>query len=117
MVVTVTVEDEMVIRSSFSLAGHMQIRYKTPGQILSSDLRMHRIDGLEALKIIKTTPSLLRITVVILTSSDTEKDIATSYDYHANSYLVKSFDFNSFNKLMKDLGTYWLDYNVKSPAD
>jgi CheY-like chemotaxis protein len=81
------------------------------------DLRMPRVDGLEVLKIIKTTPSLLRIPVVILTSSDAEKDIATSYDYHANSYLVKPFNFNSFTNLMKDLGTYWLDYNVKPSRD
>ena len=49
------------------------------------DLRLPRVDGLEVLKIIKSTPDLLRIPVVILTSSDAETDIAKSYDYHANS--------------------------------
>lgn len=77
------------------------------------DLRLPRIDGLDVLKTIKTTPELLRIPVVILTSSDAESDIAKSYDYHANSYIVKPLDFKTFTKLMKDLGFYWLGWNAK----
>jgi two-component system, response regulator len=77
------------------------------------DLRLPRVDGLEVLRTIKTTPSLLRIPVVILTSSDAESDIAKSYDYHANSYVVKPLDFKTFTKLMKDLGFYWLGWNAK----
>lgn len=77
------------------------------------DLRLPRVDGLEVLRTIKTTPELLRIPVVILTSSDAESDIAKSYDYHANSYIVKPLDFRTFTKLMKDLGFYWLGWNEK----
>ena len=77
------------------------------------DLRLPRVDGLEVLKIIKSTPDLLRIPVVILTSSDAETDIAKSYDYHANSYVVKPLDFKTFTNLMKDLGFYWLGWNEK----
>lgn len=81
------------------------------------DLRLPRVDGLEVLRIIKTTPSLLRIPVVILTSSDAESDIAKSYDFHANSYVVKPLDFKTFTKLMKDLGFYWLGWNAKPLGD
>ena len=81
------------------------------------DLRLPRVDGLEVLRTIKTTPSLLRIPVVILTSSDAETDIAKSYDYHANSYVVKPLDFKTFTRLMKDLGFYWLGWNAKPQAD
>ena len=81
------------------------------------DLRLPRVDGLEVLRIIKTTPDLLRIPVVILTSSDAESDIAKSYDYHANSYVVKPLDFKTFTKLMKDLGFYWLGWNAKPLGD
>jgi two-component system response regulator len=81
------------------------------------DLRLPRIDGLEVLKTIKSTPDLLRIPVVILTSSDAESDIAKSYDYHANSYVVKPLDFKTFTRLMKDLGFYWLGWNAKPLAE
>jgi two-component system, response regulator len=81
------------------------------------DLRLPRVDGLEVLRIIKTSPSLLRIPVVVLTSSDAESDIVKSYDYHANSYVVKPLDFKTFTKLMKDLGFYWLGWNAKPLAE
>lgn len=81
------------------------------------DLRLPRVDGLEVLRIIKSTPELLRIPVVVLTSSDAETDIARSYDYHANSYIVKPLDFRSFTQLMKDLGFYWLGWNAKPLKD
>jgi two-component system response regulator len=81
------------------------------------DLRLPRVDGLEVLRTIKTTPALLRIPVVVLTSSDAETDIAKSYDYHANSYIVKPLDFKTFTRLMKDLGFYWLGWNTKPLPD
>jgi two-component system response regulator len=81
------------------------------------DLRLPRVDGLEVLRTIKTTPDLLRIPVVILTSSDAESDIVKSYDYYANSYIVKPLDFKTFTKLMKDLGFYWLGWNSKMIPD
>jgi two-component system response regulator len=81
------------------------------------DLRLPRVDGLEVLRTIKTTPDLLRIPVVILTSSDAESDIVKSYDYYANSYIVKPLDFKTFTKLMKDLGFYWLGWNSKPIQD
>jgi CheY-like chemotaxis protein len=81
------------------------------------DLRLPRVDGLEVLRTIKTSPDLLRIPVVVLTSSEAESDIAQSYDYHANSYLVKPLDFKTFTRLMKDLGFYWLGWNAKPLKD
>jgi len=81
------------------------------------DLRLPRVDGLEVLKTIKESPDLHRIPVVILTSSDAETDIARSYDYHANSYIVKPMDFKMFTRLMKDLGFYWLGWNTPPHID
>lgn len=81
------------------------------------DLRLPKIDGIEVLKTIKESPTLRRVPVVILTSSDAETDIAKSYDFHANSYVVKPLDFRTFTKLMKDLGFYWLGWNAKPIPD
>jgi CheY-like chemotaxis protein len=81
------------------------------------DLRLPRVDGLEVLRIVKTTPLLLRIPVVVLTSSDAGNDIAQAYDYHANSYIVKSMDFRTFTRIMTDLGSYWLGCNVLPKED
>ena len=75
------------------------------------DLRLPRIDGLEVLKQIKTADELCRIPVVIITTSETERDIARAYDNHANSYLVKPVGYDQFTQLMNDLGFYWLIWN------
>jgi|WetSurMetagenome_2_1015567.scaffolds.fasta_scaffold02613_9 CheY-like chemotaxis protein len=76
------------------------------------DLRLPKVDGLEVLKKIKETPELMQIPTVILTSSDVETDIARSYEYHANSYVVKPLDFRKFTQLMQDIGGYWLGWNT-----
>lgn len=81
------------------------------------DLRIPRVDGLDVIKTIKTTPALLRIPVVVLTSSDAGPDIAGSYDYHANSYLVKPLDFRRFTQLLKDIANYWLGWNARPPTE
>jgi len=91
------------------------VQHPRPNLVLL-DLRLPRVDGLEVLRIVKTTPHLLRIPVVVLTSSDAENDIAKSLEYHANSYVVKPLDFKTFTKLMKDLGFYWLLWNAKPQA-
>lgn len=79
--------------------------------VILLDLRLPKIDGLEVLKEIKSNEALRRIPVVILTTSEAEKDIASAYDRYANSYLVKPLDFNRFVQLMRDLGFYWLAWN------
>jgi CheY-like chemotaxis protein len=86
--------------------------FPTPNLVLL-DLRLPKIDGLEVLKRIKSHEILHRLPVVILTSSSAEKDIAQSYEFHANSYIVKPVDFLKFTELMDDLGFYWLGWNKR----
>jgi len=76
------------------------------------DLRLPRVDGMEVLKTIKEDPDLKSIPVVVLTTSEAEKDVAKAYYNHANSYLVKPVGFEDFRKLMDDLGFYWLGWNT-----
>jgi CheY-like chemotaxis protein len=76
------------------------------------DLRLPRVDGLEILKEVKNSDELRCIPVVILTTSEAERDIARAYLNHANSYLVKPVGFEEFNKLMEDMGFYWLGWNT-----
>ncbi len=77
------------------------------------DLRLPKIDGVEVLREIKADDELRRIPVVVLTTSEAERDIARAYGNHANSYLVKPVDFDKFAQLMRDLGFYWLVWNQR----
>jgi CheY-like chemotaxis protein len=76
------------------------------------DLRLPGVDGIEVLKVIKGSEELRRIPVVVLTTSEAERDVARAYNNHANSYLVKPVGFEQFSKLMEDLGFYWLGWNT-----
>jgi CheY-like chemotaxis protein len=80
--------------------------------VILLDLRLPRVDGLEVLHTIKEIDELKGIPVVILTTSEAEKDVARAYSRHANSYLVKPVGFEDFKKLMEDLGIYWLGWNT-----
>ena len=79
-----------------------------PGMILL-DLNMPRMDGREALKIIKTDPELRRIPVVVLTTSQAEQDIYRSYDLGVNSFIIKPVTFESLVNIMRVLEAYWFE--------
>ncbi len=75
------------------------------------DLRLPRVDGIEVLRMVKGESELRAIPVVILTTSEAEKDLTHAYQNYVNSYLVKPVGFEDFSNLMKDIGAYWLGWN------
>jgi CheY-like chemotaxis protein len=75
------------------------------------DLRLPRVSGLEVLRQVKQDGRLRALPVVVLTTSDAERDMSLAYEYHVNSYLTKPVDFDAYIRMMKDLGLYWLDWN------
>ncbi len=80
--------------------------------VILLDLRLPRVDGLEVLQTIKQDSELKSIPVVVLTTSEAEKDVVRAYDNYVNSYLVKPLGYDEFRKLMEDLGFYWLSWNT-----
>lgn len=73
------------------------------------DLNMPKMDGREALKLIKGDEKLMRIPVVIITTSKAEEDILKSYNTGANSYITKPITFEGLVKVIKTLKDYWLE--------
>ena len=79
-----------------------------PGLILL-DLNMPKKDGREALKEIKSDPSLRHIPIVVLTTSKAEEDILRSYDLGVNSFIIKPVTFDQLIDIMKTLTKYWFE--------
>lgn len=84
-------------------------------KVILLDLKLPKINGLEALKIIKSDPRTKMIPVIMVTSSRQDSDMKTAYDYGANSYVVKPVDFNKFVEAMSHLVLYWILIN-QSPS-
>ena len=79
-----------------------------PGLILL-DLNMPRMDGREALAVIKEDRNLRSIRVIIMTTSRAEQDIVQSYDLMASSFITKPVRFESLVEVVKTIGKYWLE--------
>jgi len=88
---------------------------QTP-QIVLLDLKLPKIDGLEVLRRIRADERTRLQPVVILTTSNEEQDILSSYELGANSYIRKPVDFEQFMEAVRQLGLYWLVINVPPPA-
>ncbi len=76
------------------------------------DLNMPKVGGLEVLRRIRSEPRTMELPVVILTTSNEERDIIESYKLGANSYVRKPVEFEEFENAIQHLGLYWLILNV-----
>ena len=85
-------------------------------QLVLLDLKLPKIDGLEVLRRVRTDDRTRFLPVVVLTSSDEEKDLLTSYQLGANSYIRKPVDFDQFMEATRQLGLYWLVLNEAPPG-
>ena len=87
-----------------------------PPRIVLLDLKLPKIDGLQVLKQIKSNPITKAIPVILLTSSNEERDLVASYQLGVNSYIQKPVNFTEFQEVVRQLGLYWLVVNREPPA-
>lgn len=87
-----------------------------PPAVVLLDLKLPKIDGLEVLRRIRADERTRRTPVVILTSSNEERDMIESYDLGANSYVCKPIGFAEFGEAVRQLKLYWLLVNRPPPT-
>ncbi len=85
-------------------------------QVVLLDLKLPKLDGLEVLKRLRADPRTALQPVAVLTTSNEERDIVSSYQLGVNSYIRKPVDFNQFSETVRQLGLYWLVINVPPPT-
>jgi two-component system response regulator len=100
----------------FGTGAHEERDSRQMPQVVLLDLNLPKLDGLEVLKRIRADVRTKRLPVVILTSSDEERDLVESYERGANSYIRKPVDFTQFIESVQQLGLYWLVLNEMPPA-
>src|SRR4030042_4409943 len=75
--------------------------------IILLDLNMPKMDGAEFLKIVKADKALKKIPVVILTTSNSDRDVIESFELGAAGYMVKSVDYEKFVETIRAINLYW----------
>ena len=93
-------------------------KLRPPGNpaVVLLDLKLPKIDGMQVLETVKNDEALCGIPVVMLTSSQEEKDLLRSYKLGVNAYVVKPVDFKEFVNEVKNLGLFWAVINHPPPS-
>ena len=84
-------------------------------ELILLDLNLPIKNGFEVLSEIKSDKELMRIPVVVLTSSQAEEDILKSYNLHANCFITKPLDLNQFLNVIGSIETFWLSIVILPP--
>ena len=79
------------------------------------DLQLPKLSGLEVLKAIRADDRTKHLPIIILTSSNEDKDRLSAYDQFANSYVLKPVDYDQFVATVLQLGLHWMVLNAPPP--
>lgn len=113
--IVVARDGEQAIQYLFSTGPHASRDPKVMPEVVLLDMKLPKIDGLGVLRRMRADERTKRLPVVMLTSSKEEKDVVSSYDLGANSFVRKPVDFAEFVDAAKHLGVYWLVMNEPPP--
>jgi two-component system response regulator len=80
------------------------------------DLKLPRLDGLDVLRAIRASERTRHLPVVMLTSSDHDRDRLAAYNFQVNSYVKKPVDYDQFVEAARQLGLYWIVLNLAAPT-
>jgi two-component system response regulator len=100
----------------FGTGGHDGRDTSIQPQLILLDLKLPKVDGLEVLKRLRADARTALLPVTVLTTSNEERDVVTSYELGVNSYVRKPVDFESFIEAVRQLGLYWLVLNTAPPT-
>lgn len=95
----------------FCKGSYAERKIENSPKVIMLDLKLPKVDGLEVLRQIKTDEQTRSIPVVVLTTSQQERDVVESYRLGVNSYIVKPVKFDKFIKSVSELGFYWVLLN------
>jgi len=91
----------------FATGAFAQRKIQNLPKVILLDLKLPKVDGIEVLRRVKNDGRTKHAPVVMLTSSQEERDVLATYNLGVNSYIVKPVDFSNFVRAVSELGVYW----------
>ena len=91
----------------FASGAYSKRKVEVRPKVILLDLKLPKVDGIEVLRRVKADARTSSIPVVMLTSSQEERDVVEAYRLGINSYIVKPVDFSNFVHAVGELGVYW----------
>ncbi len=109
--IAVARDGEEALDYLFATGSHADRDPRVMPSVVLLDLKLPKLDGLDVLRRMRADARTRRLPVVVLTSSNEERDVVRSYDLGANSFVRKPVDFAQFVESARQLGLYWLVLN------
>jgi CheY-like chemotaxis protein len=100
----------------FGMGSYIERDISIKPSVILLDLKLPRVDGIEVLRRLREDERTKLLPVVILTTSNEERDMLDSYSLGCNSYIRKPVDFLQFSEAIRQLGMYWLLINEPPPV-
>src|SRR5277367_2252653 len=91
--------------------------FERPPKLILLDLKLPKVSGHQVLRAIKSDPRTRSIPVVVLTSSNQDRDLVECYQSGTNSYIQKPVDLQRFQETVRNFGMYWLKVNQPPPSE
>jgi two-component system, response regulator len=113
--IVVVRDGEEAVQYLFCTGQHAGRDPEAMPEVVLLDMKLPKLDGLGVLRRMRADERTRRLPVVVLTSSKEERDVTSSYDLGANSFVRKPVDFGEFVDAARHLGVYWLTLNEPAP--
>jgi CheY-like chemotaxis protein len=96
------------VKDGAEALGYLLAKDRQKPKLVLLDLKMPKVDGIEVLRRLKADAAARSIPIVVMTSSNEERDVVESYRLGANSYIVKPVEFEVFLETVAKIGLYWV---------
>ena len=109
-------DGEEALDYMFGLGAYAGRDFRERPALVLLDLKLPKVDGLDVLRRLRNDDRTRTQPIVVLTTSNEENDLRTSYQLHVNSYVRKPVSSEQYDDVMREIGEYWLTINLPPPA-
>lgn len=114
--VVIARDGEEALDYLFGRGSHSGRDLRQQPHLVLLDLKLPKLDGLAVLESLRADPRTRLLPVVVLTTSNEDRDILASYQLGANGFVRKPIDFEQFLEVVRQIGVFWLTLNVPPPV-